>query len=101
MPVQHRPPSTVADYDDHKPRPAVVFIRPHNAYRDAVVDDEYTHRVLIDTVGGLGGTLTVVLARGTGHADPRQHPREYNTVIAQQVVPFVALVRSEQTGATH
>nr|WP_227985335.1 alpha/beta fold hydrolase [Nocardia spumae] len=81
---------------DHKPRPAVVFIRPHNAYRDSVVDDTYTHRVLIDTVGGVDGTLLVVLTRRTGHADPRQHPREYNTVIAQQVVPFVALVHTEQ-----
>ncbi|AHH17208.1 alpha/beta hydrolase family protein [Nocardia nova SH22a] len=82
---------------EHKPRPAVVFIRPHNAYRDTVVDDEYTHRVLIDTVGGVDGTLLVVLTRSTGHANPRQRPREYNTVIAQQVVPFVALVHSEQT----
>ncbi|MEU6562167.1 alpha/beta fold hydrolase [Nocardia nova] len=82
---------------ERKPRPAVVFIRPHNAYRDTVVDDEYTHRVLIDTVGGVDGTLLVVLTRSTGHANPRQRPREYNTVIAQQVVPFVALVHSEQT----
>ncbi|MEV5650044.1 alpha/beta fold hydrolase [Nocardia sp. NPDC052254] len=84
---------------DRKPRPAVVFIRPHDPYRDPIVDDAYTHRVLIDTVGGVGGTLMVTLTRTTGHADPRQRPREYNTVIAQQVVPFVALVRSEQTGA--
>lgn len=80
-----------------KPRPAVVFIRPHNPYRDSVVDDEYTHRALIDTVGGVDGTLLVVLTRSTGHADPRQHPREYNTVIAQQIVPFIGLVHSEQT----
>ncbi len=83
---------------DRKPRPAVVFIRPHNPYRDTVVDDTYTHRVLIDTVGGVDGTLMVALTRTTGHADPRQRPREYNTVIAQQVVPFIALVHSEQTG---
>ncbi len=80
-----------------KARPAVVFIRPHNPYRDTVVDDEYTHRALIDTVGGVDGTLLVVLTRSTGHADPRQHPREYNTVIAQQIVPFIGLVHSEQT----
>lgn len=80
-----------------KPRPAVVFIRPHNPYRDSVVDDVYTHRALIDTVGGVDGTLLVVLTRSTGHADPRQHPREYNTVIAQQVVPFIGLVHSEQS----
>lgn len=81
---------------DHKPPPAIVFIRPHDPYRDTVVNDEYTHRVLIDTVGGVGGTLLVVLARHTGHANPRQHPRVYNTVIAQRVVPFIALVHAEQ-----
>jgi pimeloyl-ACP methyl ester carboxylesterase len=80
-----------------KPRPAVAFIRPHNPYRDSVVDDVYTHRALIDTVGGVDGTLLVVLTRSTGHADPRQHPREYNTVIAQQIVPFIGLVHSEQS----
>lgn len=83
-----------------KPRPAIAFIRPHNPYRDAIVDDEYTHRVLVDTVGGVDGTLLVVLTRHTGHADPRQHPVEYNTVISRQIVPFIALVHSEQAAGT-
>ncbi|NKY52876.1 alpha/beta hydrolase [Nocardia vermiculata] len=90
---------SVSEPAGRKPPPAVAFIRPHNPYRDAVVDDEYTHRVLIDTVGGVNGHLLVVLTRRTGHADPRQHPREYNTVITQRIVPFIALVHSEQ-GAT-
>ncbi|MCX4095134.1 alpha/beta fold hydrolase [Nocardia sp. alder85J] len=81
---------------DGKPRPAIVFIRPHDPDRDPIVDDEYTHRVLIDTVGGVGGTLLVVLTRGTGHADPIQQPGEYNEVIAQQVVPFVRLEQREE-----
>ncbi|MFE3444870.1 alpha/beta fold hydrolase [Nocardia sp. NPDC059180] len=74
---------------DGKPRPAIVFIRPHNPYRDGVVDVERTHQVLIDEVGGVDGALLVVLPYGTGHANPRQRPVEYNTVIAQQVAPFV------------
>ncbi len=81
---------------DDKPRPAIVFIRPHNPDRDPIVDDEYTHRVLIDTVGGPGGTLQVVLTRSTGHANPIQQPGEYNAVIEQQIVPFVRLVQSEE-----
>ncbi|MEU4311588.1 alpha/beta hydrolase [Nocardia sp. NPDC024068] len=72
-----------------KPRPAIVFIRPHDASRDRVVDVVYTHRVLIDKVGGIDGNLLVVKARGTGHANPRQRPAEYNKVIAQQVRPFI------------
>ncbi|NUP28269.1 MAG: alpha/beta hydrolase [Nocardia sp.] len=72
-----------------KPRPAVVFIRPHKASRDRVVDVAHTQQVLIDKVGGVDGNLLVVKPRGTGHADPRQRPAEYNKVIAQQVLPFV------------
>lgn len=80
---------TLTREPDGKPRPAIVFIRPHNPDRDRVVDVEYSHQVLIDRVGGVDGTLSVVLTRTTGHADPRQHPEEYNRVIEQQVLPFV------------
>ncbi len=79
-----------------KPRPAIAFARPHNPERDPVVDVEATHRVLIERAGGVDGTLLVVLTRGTGHANPRQQPGEYNKVIEQQVVPFVRLVRSQE-----
>ncbi|MEU1981278.1 alpha/beta hydrolase [Nocardia sp. NPDC019395] len=72
-----------------KPRPAIVFIRPHDATRDRVVDVAYTHQVLVDQVGGIDGNLLVVKPYGTGHANPRQRPSEYNKVIAQQVLPFV------------
>ncbi|NEW29812.1 alpha/beta fold hydrolase [Nocardia cyriacigeorgica] len=82
---------------DGKPRPAIVFIRPHDAHRDDVVDVERTHQVLIDEVGGVDGALLVVLPHGTGHANPRQRPHEYNTVLAQQVQPFVE--RFEQQSA--
>lgn len=86
---------------DGKPRPAIVFIRPHEAYRDPIVDVEYSHRALIDRVGGVDGTLLVVTTRTTAHANPIQRPEEYNTVIAQQIVPFVRLVQRESgTGAT-
>jgi hypothetical protein len=74
-----------------------VFIRPHDAHRDDVVDVERTHQVLIDEVGGVDGALLVVLPHGTGHANPRQRPHEYNTVLAQQVQPFVE--RFEQQSA--
>lgn len=77
-----------------KPRPALVFIRPHDATRDRVVDVARTHRVLVDEVGGVDGNLLVVKPRGTGHADPRQRPAEYNKVIAQQVLPFVERYRA-------
>ncbi|WP_228000828.1 lipase family alpha/beta hydrolase [Nocardia australiensis] len=72
-----------------KPRPAIVFIRPRDPDNDPVVDVEYSHQVLIERAGGVDGTLLVVLARNTGHANPMQRPREYNTVIEQQVLPFV------------
>ncbi|MEU7145505.1 alpha/beta hydrolase [Nocardia sp. NPDC046473] len=72
-----------------KPRPAIVFIRPRDADADRVVDVEYSHRVLIEQSGGVAGTLSVVLARNTGHANPMQRPTEYNTFIDQQIVPFV------------
>ncbi|WP_338773792.1 alpha/beta hydrolase [Nocardia vulneris] len=74
---------------DGKARPAVVFIRPRDASRDRVVDVEYSHRVLIEQAGGVDGTLSVVQARNTGHANPMQRPVEYNTVIEQQIVPFI------------
>ncbi|MEU4343714.1 alpha/beta hydrolase [Nocardia sp. NPDC023852] len=74
---------------DDKPRPAIVFIRPRDPGRDRVVDVEYSHQVLIERSGGVDGTLLVVLARNTGHANPMQRPREYNTVIEQQILPFI------------
>ncbi len=83
-----------------KPRPAIAFIRPHNPERDPIVDDAYTHQVLIDRVGGIDGTLLVVLTRTTGHANPMQQPREYNTVIAQQIVPFVRQIARQELAAS-
>ncbi|MBF6174227.1 alpha/beta fold hydrolase [Nocardia blacklockiae] len=79
-----------------KARPAVVFLRPGNPERDPIVDNEYTHRVLLEQVGGGNGMLLTVLTHGTGHANPIQQPGEYNKVIAQQVVPFVRLVRNQE-----
>ncbi|NKY31736.1 alpha/beta hydrolase [Nocardia speluncae] len=83
-----------------KPRPAIVFIRPHDATRDRVVDVAHTHQVLIDEVGGVDGNLLVVKPRGTEHADPRQHPAEYNKVIGRQVLPFVERYRTQITAAS-
>ena len=84
-----------------KPRPAIVFIRPHDPERDPVVDDAYSQRVLIDLVGGIDGTLFVVLTRNTGHANPIEQPGEYNTVIAEQIVPFITELRSEELAAVY
>ncbi|MEV6773109.1 alpha/beta hydrolase [Nocardia sp. NPDC051030] len=78
-----------------KPRPAIVFIRPHEAWRDPIVDVDYSHRVLIEQVGGVGGTLLVVTTRNTQHANPIQRPQEYNTVITDQIVPFVRQVQRD------
>ncbi|WP_067478976.1 alpha/beta fold hydrolase [Nocardia amamiensis] len=83
-----------------KPRPAVVFIRPRDPGRDRVVDVEYSHEVLIERSGGVDGTLLVVLARNTGHANPMQRPREYNTVIEQQVLPFIQRYQQQVRGTT-
>ncbi|MFG3619759.1 alpha/beta fold hydrolase [Nocardia sp. NPDC047654] len=80
---------TLAQPVADKPRPAIVFIRPRDASSDRVVDVEYSHRALIEQSGGVDGTLLVVLARNTGHANPMQRPREYNTVIEQQILPFL------------
>ncbi|WP_107655209.1 alpha/beta fold hydrolase [Nocardia suismassiliense] len=88
---------------DGKPRPAIVFIRPRDPSRDRVVDVEYSHQVLIEQVGGVDGTLSVVQARNTGHANPMQRPAEYNTVIDQQILPFIQQyqeqVRAQTTAA--
>ncbi len=83
-----------------KPRPAIVFIRPHDPYHDPIVDVEYSHQVLVDQVGGVGGTLLVVTTRTTGHANPIERPQEYNTVIENQVVPFVRELQREHAAAT-
>ncbi|MEV6255082.1 alpha/beta fold hydrolase [Nocardia sp. NPDC051929] len=83
-----------------KPRPAIVFIRPRDASADRVVDVEYSHRVLIERSGGVDGTLLVVLARNTGHANPMQRPREYNTVIEQQILPFVQRYQQQVRSTT-
>ncbi|AYF75642.1 alpha/beta hydrolase [Nocardia yunnanensis] len=82
-----------------KPRPAIVFIRPHNPYDDPIVNVEYSHKVLIDQVGGVDGTLLVVTTHTTGHANPIERPVEYNTVIADQVVPFVRQIQQDQSAA--
>ncbi|MFF3224366.1 alpha/beta fold hydrolase [Nocardia suismassiliense] len=88
---------------DGKPRPAIVFIRPRDPSRDRVVDVEYSHQVLIEQAGGVDGTLSVVQARNTGHANPMQRPVEYNTVIDQQILPFIQQyqeqVRAQTTAA--
>lgn len=83
-----------------KPRPAIVFIRPRNPANDPVVDVVYSHRVLIERVGGPDGSLLVVRPRNIGHANPRERPREYNTVIEQQVLPFVERYREQVRTAT-
>ncbi|WP_405162345.1 alpha/beta hydrolase [Nocardia sp. NBC_01499] len=83
---------------DGKPRPAIVFIRPRNPDNDQVVDVEYSHRVLIEQSGGVDGTLSVVLARNTGHANPMQRPVEYNTFIEQQIVPFIQRYQAQVRG---
>ncbi|WP_040790215.1 alpha/beta hydrolase [Nocardia paucivorans] len=83
-----------------KPRPAIVFIRPRNAANDPVVDVVYSHRMLVERVGGPDGSLLVVRPRNTGHANPRERPREYNTVIEQQVLPFVERYRAQIRMAT-
>ncbi|MBH0780148.1 alpha/beta fold hydrolase [Nocardia bovistercoris] len=72
-----------------KPRPAIVFLRPRDPSADNVVDVAYSHRVLVDQVGGEDGSLLVAFPRNTGHANPRQRPAEYNRVITEQVLPFV------------
>lgn len=74
---------------DGKPRPAIVFLRPRDPESDRVVDVEYSHRVLIEQVGGMDGSLLVAMPRGTGHANPMQAPERYNAVVQRQVVPFV------------
>ncbi|MBF6195607.1 alpha/beta hydrolase [Nocardia implantans] len=91
---------TLAQPVADKPRPAIVFIRPRDANADRVVDVEYSHRVLIEQSGGVDGTLLVVLARNTGHANPMQRPREYNTVIEQQILPFVQRYQQQVRSAT-
>ncbi|WP_159845931.1 alpha/beta fold hydrolase [Nocardia sp. CY41] len=91
---------TLAQPVADKPRPAIVFIRPRDASADRVVDVEYSHRVLIEQSGGVDGTLLVVLARNTGHANPMQRPREYNTVIEQQILPFVQRYQQQVRSTT-
>ncbi|MGW5140373.1 alpha/beta fold hydrolase [Nocardia beijingensis] len=91
---------TLAQPVADKPRPAIVFIRPRDANADRVVDVEYSHRVLIEQSGGVDGTLLVVLARNTGHANPMQRPREYNTVIEQQILPFVQRYQQQVRSTT-
>ncbi|MET8873914.1 alpha/beta hydrolase [Nocardia sp. NPDC004604] len=72
-----------------KPRPAIVFIRPRDPDNDRVVDVEYSHQVLIERVGGVDGSLLVVMPRNTGHANPMQQPEAYNQIIDQQILPFI------------
>lgn len=72
-----------------KERPAIVFLRPREAWRDRIVDVEHSHEVLIEHAGGVDGTLLVVMPRRTEHANPIQRPAEYNAIIESQVLPFV------------
>ncbi|UGT54603.1 alpha/beta hydrolase [Nocardia asteroides] len=72
-----------------KERPAIVYLRPREAWRDRIVDVEYSHEVLIEHAGGVDGTLLVVMPRRTEHANPIQRPQEYNAIIDSQVLPFV------------
>jgi|GEM_PF-726422 len=91
---------TLAAEHDDKLRPAVVFIRPRNAFADPVVDVDYTQRVLIDQSGGVGGTLLVAKLTGIGHANPIQAPEAYNTAIDRRIVPFLDLRPGENTDDT-
>ncbi|MFD4357537.1 alpha/beta fold hydrolase [Nocardia sp. NPDC058518] len=75
--------------DPNKRNPAIVFIRPRDAARDAVVDVDYSHELLIEHSGGVDGTLLVVRPGEIEHANPIQRPREYNAIIESQVLPFV------------
>lgn len=72
-----------------KERPAIILLRPRHAWRDNVVDVNYTQRALLDRVGGPGGALFVVRMADTEHANPIQRPTEYNAAVGTQVVPFL------------
>ncbi|WP_225729434.1 MULTISPECIES: alpha/beta hydrolase family protein [unclassified Nocardia] len=85
---------------DGKPRPAIIFIRPRDPDRDMVVDDEYSHRVLIDISGGVNGTLLVVFTRTGGHANPISRPVEYNDIIENQILPFIQRYQLQMRNAS-
>ncbi|KAA0021027.1 alpha/beta fold hydrolase [Antrihabitans cavernicola] len=80
---------SLATEREDKPRPAVVFLRPRNALADNVVDDDLTQKILVERSGGQDGTLLVAKLDNTGHANPNQRPVEYNTAIADRIVPFL------------
>ncbi|MCW4352640.1 alpha/beta hydrolase [Hoyosella sp. YIM 151337] len=75
--------------NDERPRPALIFMRPHRGILDEVVDVDHTQRALFDRAGGPGGTLFVTRMYGTGHANPIQQPHVYNETVKNSVVPFV------------
>lgn len=79
----------LAEEHDGKPRPGIVFLRPRNPLDDNVVDVDYTHRVLVDRIGGPDGTLLVSKLDGIGHANPIQAPDAYNTAVTARIIPFL------------
>ncbi|MBB3037903.1 alpha/beta hydrolase [Hoyosella altamirensis] len=87
---------------DDKPRPAIVFMRPHRGILDDVVDVDYSQRAIFDRVGGPGGALFVARMYGTGHANPIQQPYVYNETIEARILPFVTRFaeRSEARAVT-
>ena len=87
---------------DDQPRPAIVLMRPRFASADHVVDNDYSQRILFDSVGGPDGTLRVVRMDGTGHANPRQAAGAYNAAVETAVNPMLesTIVRGQRSELT-
>ncbi|MGA9872516.1 MAG: alpha/beta fold hydrolase [Rhodococcus sp. (in: high G+C Gram-positive bacteria)] len=84
---------------DDQPRPTIVLMRPRYASADHVVDNDYSQRILFDSVGGPDSTLRVVRMDGTGHANPRQASGVYNAAIEARVIPVLesSIVREQRS----
>jgi hypothetical protein len=80
---------------EDKPRPGIVFVRPRAGWKDAVVDVDYTQKILVEQSGGTDGTLLVAKLDGTGHANPNQQPVAYNEAIVGRILPFLQPILDE------
>ena len=70
-------------------------MRPRAGWKDAVVDVDYTQKILVEQSGGTDGALLVAKLDGTGHANPNQQPVVYNEAIVKRILPFLRTTLDE------
>lgn len=79
----------ITDSIEGKEKPAIVYMRPKDPNSDTVVDVSRSQNLVASETDFSDLNLLIVKMDNTGHANPNQSPKEYNTAIHDKIIPFL------------